>query len=158
MENATFTHELLYNRTVDHQLLCSQQEKGHVHMNNSFRIGKNETHRYALSTERQVILSANLAGEIELTDAVLEGIYGAGINDPDVINVPHDVLEPHNMINTHNAIDPLGNSRNRSFYPTEGNGTQTRENVVQTSTFATSPSTGANGPANLVVIPPISLG
>lgn len=144
LESTAFACEMLYRRAIGHQLLCSEQEKGRVHMNNSIRIWKDETNHQSLLAEGQVMLPADLAGEIELTDAALEAIHGAGINDPDVINVPNNVLQPHNV------LDPLGDSRNHLLRPTEGN-------VAQTSTYATSSSTDANKPASLVVIPPISL-
>ena len=46
-------------------------------MNKIVRAWKDETYRQSLSAEEQAILSANPAGEIELTDAEIEAISGA---------------------------------------------------------------------------------
>jgi len=43
---------------------------------NIVRAGKDRTHRQKVSTEKQAPLPADLACEIELTDADLETIYG----------------------------------------------------------------------------------
>jgi mersacidin/lichenicidin family type 2 lantibiotic len=46
-------------------------------MNTIVRAWKDETYRQSLSVEEQTMLPANPAGEIELTDAALEGVHGA---------------------------------------------------------------------------------
>jgi mersacidin/lichenicidin family type 2 lantibiotic len=47
-------------------------------MNNIARAWKDETYRQSLSVEEQAMLPANPAGEIELTEAELGAISGAG--------------------------------------------------------------------------------
>jgi len=46
-------------------------------MNNIVRAWKDEAYRQGLSAEQQVMLPANPAGEVELTDIELEAVYGA---------------------------------------------------------------------------------
>jgi len=46
-------------------------------MNNIVRAWKDEIYRQSLSAQEQAMLPANPAGEIELTDAELEAVYGA---------------------------------------------------------------------------------
>lgn len=46
-------------------------------MSNIVRAWKDETYRQSLSVEEQVILPANPAGEVDLTDEELETVYGA---------------------------------------------------------------------------------
>jgi len=45
-------------------------------MSNIVRAWKDETYRQSLSTQEQAMLPANPAGEIELTDAQLETVFG----------------------------------------------------------------------------------
>ena len=58
-------------------------------MNNIVRAWKDETNRQGLSVEEQVVLPANLVGEIDLTDEELEAVYGAWSDDgfEDISNV-----------------------------------------------------------------------
>ena len=46
-------------------------------MSNVIRAWKNEAYRQSLSTEEQVLLPANPAGEVELSELELEAISGA---------------------------------------------------------------------------------
>lgn len=46
-------------------------------MNNIVRAWKDATYRQSLSAEEQAMLPANPAGELELTDAELETLFGA---------------------------------------------------------------------------------
>ena len=46
-------------------------------MSNVIRAWKDEAYRQSLSAEEQALLPANPVGEIELTDADLEAVYGA---------------------------------------------------------------------------------
>lgn len=46
-------------------------------MNNIVRAWKDATYRQSLSAEEQAMLPANPAGELELTDAELENLFGA---------------------------------------------------------------------------------
>src|SRR5436853_2225270 len=50
-------------------------------MSNIVRAWKDEAYRQSLSAEEHVLLPANLAGEIELTDAELAAIFGAQASD-----------------------------------------------------------------------------
>jgi len=47
-------------------------------MSNLVRAWKDEVYRQSLSVEEQAVLPANPAGEIELTEAELEALFGAG--------------------------------------------------------------------------------
>jgi len=53
---------------------------------NVVRAWKDETYRQSLSTEELVALPTNPVGEIELTDAELETIYGASGRREKLIN------------------------------------------------------------------------
>ena len=57
-------------------------------MNNIVRAWKDETDGQGLPVEDQNMLSANLAGEIDLTDEELEAVYGAW--DEDISNTNTD--------------------------------------------------------------------
>jgi mersacidin/lichenicidin family type 2 lantibiotic len=58
-------------------ILYREQKKGHFQMNNIVRAWKDAAYRQSLSAEEQAMLPANPAGEIELTDAELETLFGA---------------------------------------------------------------------------------
>ncbi|HEY4035154.1 MAG TPA: mersacidin/lichenicidin family type 2 lantibiotic [Ktedonobacteraceae bacterium] len=60
-------------------------------MSNIVLAWKDETYRQSLSVEEQAVLPANPAGEVELTDAALEGICGAWGNDGDRNKINQDV-------------------------------------------------------------------
>jgi mersacidin/lichenicidin family type 2 lantibiotic len=56
-----------------------RREKGTKHMKiDIIRAWKDEEYRNSLSSEEQAMLPANPAGALELSDADLEGIHGAG--------------------------------------------------------------------------------
>ena len=80
-------------------------------MSNIIRAWKDETYRQGLSTDEQGVLSANLAGEIELTDAELEAVYGAlDIYVPQVVEDHNSIIEPN--VTSHNMAQ---NNRDKTF-------------------------------------------
>jgi len=55
-------------------------------MSNIVRAWKDETYRQSLSTEEQAMLPANPVGEIELTDAQLEAVFGGHLHGEEATN------------------------------------------------------------------------
>jgi len=76
-------------------------------MSNIVRAWKDEAYRQSLSAEEQVLLPANPAGEVELTDAELEAIFGAQASDD---NGDNSVLG--NASGDHNAETGILNRNN----------------------------------------------
>ena len=88
------------------------KEKGTIEMSNIVRAWKDETYRQSLSVEEQATLPANPAGEVELTDAALEGVCGAwggdGEGDRNKINQDVDQNAFATFGDKNFVIDSLG--------------------------------------------------
>ena len=67
-------------------------------MNNIVRAWKDAAYRQSLSAEEQAIVPANPAGEIELTDAELQAIYGASCSGDQTHQVSQ-VVDQHPTVN-----------------------------------------------------------
>jgi mersacidin/lichenicidin family type 2 lantibiotic len=75
---------------------------------------KNAAYRQSFTAETQALSSANLIGEVELTDADLEAIHGAGggsLNDNNSHNNNHNihVLSDNNILNDNHILNNAAN-------------------------------------------------
>jgi len=77
-------------------------------MNNIVRAWKDAAYRQSLSAQEQAMLPANPAGEIELTDAELEAVFGAGERDG----------QPKDLTSINQPVSQIGNTANNG----SGNG------------------------------------
>jgi len=81
-------------------------------MSNIVRAWKDEAYRQSLSAEEQALLPTNPAGEIELTEADLDAIWGASADDSGQTNPDGNRIITYNPVLGGSSVTVLGSTSN----------------------------------------------